>query len=62
MPLGEGYSLFLIRVQLRPLDEVLATSGRLELLQASLRSMSGAMVHNKNLASVRARLLQVNER
>jgi hypothetical protein len=62
MPLGEGYGLFLIRVQLRPLDEVLATPGRLELLQASLRSMSDAMVHYKNLASVRARLLQVNER
>jgi len=57
MPLGQGYGLFLIRVQLRPLVEVLAQPGRRELLQASLRSMSDAMVRYKNLAAVRARLL-----
>ena len=62
MPLREGYGLFLIRVQVRPLDEVLATPGRLQLLQASLRSMSDDMVRYKNLSSVRARLLQVSAR
>jgi hypothetical protein len=59
MPLGEGYGLFLIRVQVRPLDEVLARPGRLELLQASLRSMSDAMVHYKNLEALRDRLLRL---
>ena len=55
MPLGEGYGLFLIRVQVRPLDEVLSQPGRLGLLQASLRSMSDAMVRYKNLGAVRQR-------
>jgi hypothetical protein len=58
MPLGEGYALFLIRVQVRPLDQVLAPPGRLELLQASLRSMSDAMVRYKNLEPLRDRLLR----
>ena len=58
MPLGDGYGLFLIRVQVRPLDEVLSQPGRLALLQASLRSMSDAMVRYKNLGSVRGRLLE----
>jgi hypothetical protein len=57
MPLGHGYGLFLIRVQVRPLDEVLAEPGRLALLQASLRSMSDAMVRYKSLAGVRDRVL-----
>ena len=57
VPLGHGYGLFLIRVQLRPLEAVLAQPGRRALLQASLRSMSDAMVRYKNLAAVRATLL-----
>ena len=57
MPLGEGYGLFLIRVQVRPLEEVLSQPGRLALLQASLRSMSDAMVRYKNLGAVGSRLL-----
>ncbi len=57
MPLGEGYGLFLIRVQVRPLEEVLSQPGRLALLQASLRSMSDAMVRYKNLGAVGRRLL-----
>ena len=59
MPLGEGYCLFLIRVQVRPLEEVTAQPGRLALLQASLRSMSDAMVRYKNLGAVRERLTGV---
>lgn len=58
MPLGEGYGLFLIRVQVKPLDEALAQPGRLGLLQDSLRSMSDAMVRYKNLAVVRDRILE----
>jgi hypothetical protein len=57
MPLREGYGLFLIRVQVRPLEEVLSQPGRLALLQASLRSMSDAMVRYKNLGAVGSRLL-----
>ena len=59
MPLGEGYCLFVIRVQVRPLEEVTAQPGRLALLQASLRSMSDAMVRYKNLGAVRERLTGV---
>ena len=59
MPLGEGYCLFVIRVQVRPLEEVIAQPGRLALLQASLRSMSDAMVRYKNLGAVRERLTGV---
>jgi hypothetical protein len=58
MPLGGGYGLFLIRVRVAPLDEVLAKTGRLALLQASLRSMSDEMVRYKNLAGVRDRILE----
>ena len=57
LPLGEGYGLFLIRVQVRPLDDVLAVPGRLALLQASLRSMSDDIVRYKNLGAVRSRIL-----
>jgi hypothetical protein len=57
MPLGDGYGLFLIRVQVMPLQTVLAQPGRLGLLQESLRSMSGDMVRYKNLAAVRRLLL-----
>jgi hypothetical protein len=57
MPLGEGYGLFLIRVQVRPLEQALAAPGRLDRLQASLRSMSAAMVRYKNLTAVRDALL-----
>jgi hypothetical protein len=57
MPLGDGYGLFLIRVQVRPLGDVLSQPGRRSLLQASLRSMSDDMVRYKNLAGVRDRLL-----
>jgi hypothetical protein len=58
MPLGDGYGLFLIRVQVRPFEEVLSQPGRLALLQASLRSMSDAMVRYKNLGAVCSRLLE----
>ena len=57
MPLGEGYGLFLIRVQVRPLDAVLSQDGRSSLLQESLHSMSEDMIRYKNLAAVRGRLL-----
>lgn len=57
MPLGEGYGLFLIRVQVRPLADVLTRPERLPLLQASLRSMSEAMVRYKGLGGVRDRVL-----
>jgi len=59
MPLGDGYGLFLIRVQVRPLADVLAQPGRLAQLQASLRSMSAAMVSYKSLGAVRDRVLQM---
>jgi len=59
MPLGDGYGLFLIRVQVRPLADVLAQPGRLALLQASLRSMSAAMVRYKSLGGVRDRVLRM---
>ena len=57
MPLGDGYGLFLIRVQVRPLNEVLAMGGRRELLQAALVSMSEEMIRYKNLSGVRRLLL-----
>ena len=60
MPLDDGYGLFLIRVQVRPLADVLARQPeRLALLQASLRSMSDAMVSYKSLGAVRDRVLQM---
>jgi dimethylamine monooxygenase subunit A len=59
MPLGDGYGLFLIRVQVRPLVDVLAQPGRLALLQASLRSMSEEMVRYKSLGPVRDVVLRM---
>jgi hypothetical protein len=59
MPLGDGYGLFLIRVQVRPLADVLARAGRLALLQASLRSMSPEMVRYKSLGPARDVVLRM---
>jgi hypothetical protein len=61
MPLGEGYGLFLIRVQVRALADVLAQEGRLASLQASLQSMSEAMVRYKSLAVPRDRVLSMRD-